>query len=384
MPSPPAGRTLAVFHLAERSGPSVSLRNELGWLAGGGPLEVVVPGPGSVADDYGRFADVTVMDYSPLTLSEAWRTPRDIRTFRAHIRRTRPARVVVVTNVLCAVLVAARMERVPALLYAAELVPTGPGLRRRLGGALVLRAARSLPAAIVCCSPAVERQLGPRPGRPAIVAHPPVADSFSDGGRAAMRGRLGIPVEAECVVSAGSISRGRGQDVLIRAVPLLKARFPGIRVVIAGAPHPRAVDRGYLAELAELARGLGVSQDVVFAGFVERMADLYAAADVVANPARHEAFGRVAAEALLAGKPVVSTAVGGVPETLRDGVEALLVPPDDPGALAAGVATLMEDSVLAQRLVAAGAARVRSEFSERQSLESFARAALAMPPAAVG
>src|SRR3954453_14593236 len=66
--SPPAGRTLAAFHLAETSGPSRSLIRELRWLAEGGTVEVAVPRPGRVADVYGAFAEVSVLDYQPATL----------------------------------------------------------------------------------------------------------------------------------------------------------------------------------------------------------------------------------------------------------------------------------------------------------------------------
>jgi glycosyltransferase involved in cell wall biosynthesis len=382
----PAGRTLAVFHLAEASGPSLSLRDELAWLAGGGPVEVVVPGPGAVAAAFGGFAEITVLDYATLSRprgpGEAARAVarlvRDVRTFRAHLRRTRPARVVVVTTALPAVLLAAAAEGVRVLLYAGEVVPAGPGLGARLGARLVLRAARTRSDAIVCCSEAVARQFAGRRAPPVATAYPPIGERYGDGDRDAMRLRLDVPAGARCLLVAGSISRGRGQDVLLRALPGLRERFGDVRVLIAGEPHPRAVDRAYREELTGLVRRLGLEEAVVFTGFVERIADLYAAADVVVNPARQEAFGRVAAEALVAGRPVVATAVGGVPEVLRAAVDALLVPPDDPAALAGAVAELLDDPALARRLVASGAARVRSEFSAARSLESFAGIAAAM------
>jgi glycosyltransferase involved in cell wall biosynthesis len=385
----PAGRTLAVFHLAQASGPSLSLRGELEWLSGGGAVEVVVPGPGAVADAFGDFAEVTPLEYATLSrprgIAEAGRLARsllrDVRTFRAHVRRTRPALVVVVTTALPAVLMAARAEGVRTLLYAAETVPVGPGLGAAVGGRAVLHVARSRSDAILCCSDAVARQFGRR-AAPLETAYPSIDEQYALGDRAAMRRRLAVPADAPCLVMAGSISRGRGQDVLLRALPGLRERFGDVRVVIAGEPHPRRVDRAYRQELEDLARTLGVGQAVVFAGFVEAMADLYAAADVVVNPARHEAFGRVAAEALIAGRPAVATAVGGVPEVLRAGVDALLVPPGDADALGAAIGQLLDDPALARRLVAAGAERVRREFTRERALEAFQRAvSLACTPA---
>jgi D-inositol-3-phosphate glycosyltransferase len=279
---------------------------------------------------------------------------------------------------LPALLVAARAERVPRLVYAAELVPTGPGLGRRIGGVALLRLSRSLADGLVCCSETVAAQFR-APGAPPIaVAYPPIGPDGKPGDGAALRARLGIAPGAPCVAVIGNISRGRGQDVLVRALPSLRARLPELRALVVGDPHPRTADVAYRDELAALARALDVDDALVFTGFVDRIADVYAAADVVAVPARREAFGRVAAEALVAGRPVVVTRVGAVPEVLRDGIDAILVAPDDPEALAAALIDVLTDEALRSRLVEAGASRVRREFSPERSLERFATAVQAM------
>jgi glycosyltransferase involved in cell wall biosynthesis len=117
---------------------------------------------------------------------------------------------------------------------------------------------------------------------------------------------------------------------------------------------------------------LGLEREVVFSGFVERIADVYAAADVVINPARfNEPFGRVALEALVAGRPVVASAVGAIPEILRDELDALLVPRDDSVAMAEAVIRLVEDRELRERLVAEGGRRAQTEFREEVGVEAF-------------
>ena len=364
----------------------MSLRHELAWLAGGGPLEVVVPAPGAVTDAYLDVADVTVLAYGalarPRTLPELAGAVRgfgrDVRGLRAHLRRARPARVIVVTTALPAALLAARLERVPTLLYVGESVPSGPGLATGLAARALLRLARFAAGAIVCCSDTVAGQFR-GPGTPPVVtAYPPIADAYRAGDRDAARRRLGLPPDATCLVAAGAISPGRGQDLLVRALPALRDRFGDVRAVIAGEPHPRTLDRAYRGELDELVRDLGLEGSVVFAGFVDAMADLYAAADVVVNPAYREGFGRVAAEALVAGRPVVATAVDAVPEVLRAGVDAVLVPPGDVAALAAGIGQVLADPELARRLVSAGSQRVAREFSAQRSLDAFARAIAAL------
>jgi glycosyltransferase involved in cell wall biosynthesis len=384
VPPPPAGSTLAAFHLAELGGPSLSLRSELAWLAEGGPLEVVVPGPGGVAEVYGEIADVTTLDFSTVTVPDgllaATRvgrgTVRDGVRFRAHIRRTRPALVVAVTTMLPALLLAARAERVPRLVYAAELAPRGDVVRR-VSGAALLRLTRALADGLVCCSEAVAAQFEGPDAPPIGVAYPPIAAGGAGDGEG-LRARLGIEPSAPCVAVVGNISHGRGQDVLVRALPSVRARLPELRVLVVGDPHPRTADVAYRDELVELARALGVDDALVFTGFVRRIGDVYAAADAVAVPARREAFGRVAAEALVAGRPVVATRVGGVPEVVRAGTDAILVAPNDPGALARGLIDVLTDEALRARLVRAGASRVRREFSPERSLERFAAVVQAM------
>src|ERR1700710_1886089 len=96
---------------------------------------------------------------------------------------------------------------------------------------------------------------------------------------------------------------------------------------------------------------------------VAPIADLYAAVDIVVNPARFaEPFGRVAPEALVAGRPGVATTVGAGPWGVREGGDAVLVRPDDPGALASAVIDLAADPERARRLVATGGPRMLAEF----------------------
>ena len=109
---------------------------------------------------------------------------------------------------------------------------------------------------------------------------------------------------------------------------------------------------------------------VTFTGFEEHVEDAYAAASVVVNPARYEAFGRVAFEALLAGQPVVATSIGAVPELLRHDVDALLVPSERPRALAKAVARVLSDGDLASRLAGSGSARAQ-ELNPAASLAAF-------------
>ena len=111
-----------------------------------------------------------------------------------------------------------------------------------------------------------------------------------------------------------------------------------------------------------LAGRLGLGDRVRFLGRVDDVAPVLAAADLVAAPSLAEGLGVAVIEAMAAGRAVVASAVGGIPESLRDGVEGILVPPGDAPALAGAIERCLADAGLRERLGAAGQARA-AQFS---------------------
>ena len=112
--------------------------------------------------------------------------------------------------------------------------------------------------------------------------------------------------------------------------------------------------------------------------------DVYAACDVVVNPARvNETFGRVSCEALMAGKPVVATRAGAIPEILRDGRDALLTDVDDVPQLAEAIGRILSDRELSQKLVSGGRERVEKMFSDASFVARFADALSSVLPGKV-
>jgi glycosyltransferase involved in cell wall biosynthesis len=371
------------MHLAEPGGPPQHVRPWLAALAERGTLEIVIPEPGPVGELYAPLAETTVLPYAPLMLP---RTPvelaglprrlrREVRTFRSHLERTRPDLAVIVTSVLPSALIAASLARVPAIVYASEVFEPrlGRGVVRGAAGSALLAVTRRCATAIVACSRTVAAQFPEGKGAPVWTVYPGFEPSDVSGDRGEFRARTGLEGAAPCIAVVGNITPGRGQDLAIRAVALLRHEFADVRCVIAGNTLPRPVDREYRRSLGRLAAELGVADRVVFTGFVDPVGDVYAGVDVVVNPARvSEALGRAALEALAAGCPVVSTSVGAVPEVLRDGEDALLVEPGSPAAIASAVGRLWRDPALRDRQVASGRERVRRLFGERQGVEGFA------------
>jgi glycosyltransferase involved in cell wall biosynthesis len=192
------------------------------------------------------------------------------------------------------------------------------------------------------------RRAGARDGGRAVVAAPafpaPAADQVA-AARAAL-GEAGRPV----VFAAGRLTAQKGFGVLIAAAARWQGRDPAPVLAIAG--------EGPLAgELCAQARAAGVA--VRFLGRRADVPALMSAADVVVVPSLWEGQPLVLQEALRAGRPVVASRAGGIPDlTGEDG--ALLVPPGDPSALAGAVLTILDDRAASARLVAAATERARA------------------------
>ena len=163
---------------------------------------------------------------------------------------------------------------------------------------------------------------------------------------------LGIPA-GPLLLALGRLHRNKAFDVLIRALPLL----PGVQAVIAGAGPERDA-------LEAVARGEGVADRVHLPGWRSDTAALLAAADLLVCPSRVEPLGNVVIEAWSAERPVIAAAAAGPRELIRPEQDGLLVPLEDPDALAAAIGRVLEDRALAGRLAAAGRARYAAEFAE--------------------
>ena len=151
----------------------------------------------------------------------------------------------------------------------------------------------------------------------------------------------------EYVFAVGRLVPQKGFDVLLDA--FASSSLDGLKLTIAGD----GVERQRLEARTD---ELGLRCRVRFVGMVDRsrLAGLLCGARAFAFPSRGEAFGIALLEAMAAGVPSVAAAAGGIPEFVRDGENALLVPPDDASALARALARLSSDEALRRRLSVAG------------------------------
>jgi L-malate glycosyltransferase len=177
------------------------------------------------------------------------------------------------------------------------------------------------------------------------------------------RRRLGIAEDATVVSAIGSLIPRKGLDVLLRAFALLGPARNVELLIVGDGPEQVNLER--------LAAELGIQARSRFLGYCDDPAEICAASDVLALASRMESFGLVLAEAGYCGLPVVATAVGGIPEVVEDGATGLLVPPEDPPALAAALARLIDDPGYRERLGGAGKTRVEALFSVERMAADF-------------
>lgn len=167
---------------------------------------------------------------------------------------------------------------------------------------------------------------------------------------------LAVAADAPILLACARLVPQKGLDTLVRALPAIVAAHPSVVAVVAGEGPERT-------RLERLARDLGVDRALRLPGRAGDVGTLYDRAATYVLPSRWEGFGLVLLEAMLAGLPVVASAVSSVPEIVVDGVTGTLVPPDDPAALAAATVALLDDPAAARRLGDAGRERARTLFS---------------------
>jgi glycosyltransferase involved in cell wall biosynthesis len=165
---------------------------------------------------------------------------------------------------------------------------------------------------------------------------------------------LDLPSGARVLLCVARLVRQKGVDVAAAALPRIRERHPDAVLVVLGEGPERA--------------RLG-AEGLYLPGRVGDVAAWYGRAELLVHAVRWEGFGLALLEAMLAAKPVVASRVSSIPEIAVDGETGLLVPPDDPAALADAVTAVLDDPERAADYGRAGRERARAEFSVERMAE---------------
>lgn len=178
-----------------------------------------------------------------------------------------------------------------------------------------------------------------------------------------LRGRLGLRPDDVVVAGLGRLIPVKGFEYLVEALAKARVARPELRLVLVG-------DGDLREQLGVRARSFGIADSVVFAGMVERdeIPIYLGVADIVVVPSVHyggyvDGLPNVALEAMAAGKPLVATRVGGLPELVRDGETGLLVDEKDADELADAIVELAGDPAVRARMGDSGRALIRDSLS---------------------
>lgn len=229
--------------------------------------------------------------------------------------------------------------------------------------------ANSFPARAVACVSSTVAGANRRlyPDRRAIVLHPGVDYLPAPLGKAEVRVSLDVPSDAFLVGVVGRVEPWKGQDIAVHAVHLLHKRgLPAHALVVGETRSPTWPT--FATEVKALVAQLGLGQHVSFTG---HLGVPLVALDVLVCSSRQEGFSLAVAEGMAAGLPVVATRCGGPEDLINDGANGLLVPTEDPVALAQAVTTLAREPTLAAQLAAAGRATWARRFTARHGAERF-------------
>lgn len=207
--------------------------------------------------------------------------------------------------------------------------------------------------AVVCISQNIKSYVDRLFNNKVIYVIPNIVDVYKYGNKKEI-GKL-----RSNILFVGTLGKFKGCEYVIKAMSGILKEFPDCILRIIG-------DGERYEEFIELSKELGVHQNIIFEGFIqaEKMLDYYNSTDIVVFPSVvPETFGRVAAEAMAAGKPVIASNVGGIPEIVEHEETGILVEPKNPKQIADAVKYLLENPDVAREMGKRGKELVKKRYS---------------------
>lgn len=226
-----------------------------------------------------------------------------------------------------------------------------------LPGRLWLKAAYSASDAIVAVSNFIRDRLH----QYVDVVYEPALDATSNGS------------QGQRLLFVGNYTRGKGQDLAIRAFHALADDFPGATLALYGSTFGLAKNEAYRSELVELAAGGPGREQIVVEGYANNLPSLYANALAAVNCSESESFSLTCQDASAHGLAVIATRSGGPEEIVEDGKSGLLVSVGDVAAVETAMRRLLGDPAEARRMGKAGHEIVGRRFGKQSFIANVTK-----------
>lgn len=183
-----------------------------------------------------------------------------------------------------------------------------------------------------------------------------------------IRRELGWPDQAFVVGCIGRLVPWKGQHIFLKALAEVKRAVPDIKGLIVGGPK----DTDFYEQLLNLTESLDLRNNAYFTGFRDDIPQIMASLDVLVHSScQPEPFATVVIEGMMAGRPVIATNAGGMPEMIKHGVTGLLVEIDDPQAMADAILYYYRDRTRAGEIALAGQQRATTELTAQRHVDEF-------------
>ena len=253
------------------------------------------------------------------------------------------------------------LSRVPAVICAVRVEDVERGFRLWVDGATHWMMHKQ-----TCVSESARRFTHEKSSIPMdkLIAVPNAVDlsKFENLEPGRLRRELEVDAETPVLLTVGRLSRQKGLQHLLDAMPAVLDEISNTRLALVGAGEDEA-------SLKDLTRELGIEGAVSFLGWHPEIPEFLKDADLFVLPSLWEGMPNVVLEAMASGVPTVATEVGGTPELVLEGETGVLVPPADSDALARSIITLLQDRELRSRMGQQALERAQSQFSPARMIE---------------
>lgn len=312
--------------------------------------------------------------FLPLFLAEMWRIRRElaqlIEIYRVDVAQTH------ISEVLDFLVLSLRhTTRLRVVLWTMQNTEFLPAMEhwllrpKRLVYRLLYRLLAGRVDGFIAVSDEVResiiRQIGPVQDKVFTICNAVDLKPFQHpGDKAALRDQLGLEARSHLVATVGRLTEQKGHCYLIDAAVSVVSVYPDTHFLFIGDGELRD-------ELQQQTRQAGLSQNIHFLGIRKDVPDLLAAVDLFAFPSLWEGLSVALLEAMVAGKPIVATAVSGTTSVMIHGVTGLIVPPHDSQGLAQAIIELLSHPAQAQAMGQAAKQRAMSNFSAQKQADEY-------------